>query len=79
MIRFDEKKTISMRYFILFSLFLTVNLSAQTWTELANMPEPVANNAVTQATVNGKLFLTFLMLWEGKLQQEQAPLKIKFT
>ena len=46
-----------MRYLILFSLFLTGNLSAQTWTELANMPEPVANNAVTTATVNGEIYV----------------------
>ncbi|MGK0366324.1 MAG: N-acetylneuraminic acid mutarotase [Saprospiraceae bacterium] len=46
-----------MRYLILFSLFLTGNLSAQTWTELANMQEPVANNAVTTATVNGETYV----------------------
>ena len=46
-----------MRYLILFSLFLTGNLSAQTWTELASMPEPVANNTVTTATVNGEIYV----------------------
>ena len=46
-----------MRYLILLSLFLTGNLSAQTWTELANMPEAVANNAVTTATVNGETYI----------------------
>lgn len=46
-----------MRYLILLSLFFTGNLSAQTWTELANMPESVANNAVTTATVNGEIYV----------------------
>lgn len=46
-----------MRYFLLFSLFLSLNLPAQTWTELANMPEPVGNNAVTTATVNGETYV----------------------
>ena len=46
-----------MRYLILFSLFLSGNLSAQTWTELANMPEAVANNATTTATVNGETYV----------------------
>ena len=50
-------KIIFMRYLILLSLFLTGNLSAQTWTELANMPEAVANNAVTTANVNGEIYI----------------------
>lgn len=46
-----------MRYLLLFSLFLSTTLSAQTWSELANMPEAVGNNAVTTATVNGETYV----------------------
>jgi len=46
-----------MRYLPFFLLLFTFHLSAQTWTELNTMPEPVANNAVTAATVNGEPFV----------------------
>lgn len=46
-----------MRYLIVLLSLLSLPLSAQTWTELNTMPEPVANNAVTSATVNGVPFV----------------------
>jgi N-acetylneuraminic acid mutarotase len=45
---------------ILFSIFISIHLSAQTawtWTVVDTMPAPFSNNAVTHASINGEPFV----------------------
>jgi hypothetical protein len=45
---------------ILFSIFVSIHLSAQTawtWTVVDTMPAPISNNAVTHTNINGEPFV----------------------